>query len=68
MDGYNSTYSGACGNFRKVTLVQKNSFNVEFKAHFPVGRTDPTKVPDHLELTTFKQRPDESLQAYEVRA
>ena len=51
-----------------VTVAQKNNFDVEFKAQFPGAQIDPTRVPDHLELTTFRQRPDESLQAYEFRA
>ncbi|POS84042.1 hypothetical protein EPUL_002841 [Erysiphe pulchra] len=51
-----------------VTVAQKKNFDIEFKAQFPGAQINPTKVPDHLELTTFRQRPDETLQAYEFRA
>lgn len=44
-----------------VKVAQKRNFDVEFKAQFLGAQIDLTKVPDHLELTIFRQRLDGSL-------
>ncbi|POS81930.1 hypothetical protein EPUL_006843, partial [Erysiphe pulchra] len=51
-----------------VTIAQRNAFDKEFKEQFPGSRVDPTRAPDHLELSTFRQKANESLQEYEFRA
>lgn len=55
-------------SLESVTIAQRNVFDKEFREQFPGSRIDPIRAPDHLELSTFRQRANESLQEYEFRA
>ncbi|KAI1004124.1 hypothetical protein K3495_g4086 [Podosphaera aphanis] len=55
-------------SLKTVTVAQREAFDREFAEQFPGIQVDPTQPPNHLELSTFKQRPDETLQQYQFRA
>ncbi|KAI0993228.1 hypothetical protein K3495_g14956, partial [Podosphaera aphanis] len=55
-------------SLRTVTVAQREAFDREFTEQFPGTWVDPTQPPTHLELSTFRQRSDETLQQYQTRA